>query len=229
MHALITEADVNYLQSCCPLLEIEMPTSQQQNLLLLYFRGMSLKDAAQEVGYKNARPANVYIESEAGTAMLKMLRDREFTDVRITRESLTGMFMECYHFAATAAEKIAATRELGKLHDLYPNESKRTSISITQNNIGDLNAKTVVGMTDAQLAALVGPEMSALLNPPSPRKRDDADETVIEDEIAEEIEEDMGPIVNVPLKGETDVVVASVFKREKEVIVNPPLGFYDNE
>lgn len=171
MGAIITDGDVDYIRSMCPELDINFPTSQQETLIVNYFRGRSIQQAAAAAGYKNVRAAREYIDSPSGQQFIRLLKDREFTDVRMDMETITSMFMEAYNLAATAMEKIAATRELGKLHGLYPDQRKGTEITINQNNVGDMNAKTVMRLTDAQLAEMGGAELMQLvelLNPQVP-------------------------------------------------------------
>lgn len=177
MDVVVTEGDLNYLRSQYPEADIHFPTSQQENLLLQVFRGMSVPAAARASGYKDPTAARTFLKSDTGQMLMSFLREREFSDVRITRETVTGMFMEAYHLAATAGEKVAATRELAKLHGLYPEQQKATEVHIHGNVTNNqLNQKQLQKMTDNELAKLVGPDMANLIR----------DEAAIDGEIVDD-------------------------------------------
>ena len=183
MGAVINKGDVMYLRSVYPELEVKEPTGQQEQLLLHFFRGAPASVAARNAGYTSFQGAKNYLKSESGQTILAYLKEREFEDVRIDRDTITGMFMEAYQMAATAGEKVAAARELGKLHGLYPDaKSAGNHIHITQNNIGDLTKKDLQRMSDAQLAEMAGPEIRALLTPASPSGGSFIEGTVAEEE-----------------------------------------------
>lgn len=170
MGAVINQGDVMYLRSIYPEFDMKEPTGQQEQLLLHFFRGAPVSVAAKSAGYTSVTNAKAYLKSESGAAILEYLKEREFGDVRIDRETITGMFMEAYQMAATAGEKVAATRELAKLHGLYPDaKSAATQINITQNNIGEATKKDLQRMSDSELAQLAGPQMRALFAPESTR------------------------------------------------------------
>lgn len=164
MAALIPQGDIDYLQQVFPDIEIKPPTGQQEQLILNYFRGMTIPKAAESAGYRDIGWARKYLQSPGAQAILGLLREREFEDVRITVDSITGMFMEAYHMSATATEKIAAARELGKLHGLYPDQKKGVEVNITQNNIGTANVKQLQRLSDEEIAAALGPEMLSLIH-----------------------------------------------------------------
>lgn len=164
MAAMFNEGDVAYLQSLYPELEIKLPTGQQEKLLTLYFRGQSVKESSKTAGYKSATAARNFLRSETGIVMLQFLKEREFNDIRVDRESLTSMFFEAYNLAATSTEMIAATRELGKLHGIYP-DAKTLGIQINADLSpgNEQSIKKLMQLTDAQLAELAGPGMRELL------------------------------------------------------------------
>jgi len=180
MGAFFTEGDINYLRSLYPEADIKEPTKQQEQLISHYFRGKSIAAAAKAAGYKSSMSAREFIESEGGVLLMRMLRDREFDDIRVDIETLTGMFFEAYNLAATSAEKIAATRELGKLHGIYP-DSKRPDIVINNPQF-IASQKNIQRLTDAQLAEMAGPEMLQLMYSSN---IDDANIVVIENEAVE--------------------------------------------
>lgn len=164
MGAIITDADVAYLQSVYPDLDIKIPTGQQEQLLLNYFRGMSVTAAAQETGYKSVQGARNFLQSDTGQQLMHMLRDRELNDARITIDSLTAMFLESYHLAATAGEKIAATRELGKLHGIYPDSRKAAAEAQVMEDMSKLTQKKMQQIPDHQLAELAGQHLKDISN-----------------------------------------------------------------
>jgi predicted ATP-grasp superfamily ATP-dependent carboligase len=75
------------------------------------------------------------------------------------------MFIEAYHLAASSTEKIAATRELGKLHGIYPDpKPAAVQINVSENALVETNIKQLKQLSDLELAALAGPEMLLLLH-----------------------------------------------------------------
>jgi hypothetical protein len=162
--AMINESDIAYIQSLYPELDIKLPTGQQEKLLVGYFRGQSIAQAAKAAGYKSADSARSFLRSETGIVLLQFLKEREFNDVRIDMDTITSMFMESYNLAATSAEKTAATRELAKLHGLYPDsKTGGIQINVSKNAMGETNIKSLMRMSDVELAALAGPGMEELL------------------------------------------------------------------
>lgn len=164
MGAVITEGDIAFLISEYPDMGVRQPTSQQETLLLNHLRGQSIPGAALAAGYKSSSRASEFLRSDQAQVILKHLREREFADVRITRESLTGMFLEAFHGAATAMEKVAATRELGKLHAIYPDAKKAAAEAENISNLAELSAKKLQSMTNDQLFHLAGRDIGSLDN-----------------------------------------------------------------
>jgi len=160
MGALIQDSEIAYLQSLYPMLKLKPLTSQQEQLILLYMRGQAIKAAAQGAGYKSVSSAQNFLRSENAVAIMEHLRKREFDDVRITLDSITSMFLEAYHRAGTATEMVMATRELAKLHGLYP-DSKKAAVEI---NIGNVESiKQLERLPDAKLLELAGPAFDGVL------------------------------------------------------------------
>tara|TARA_B110000093_G_C12911885_1_gene385130 strand:- start:170 stop:706 length:537 start_codon:yes stop_codon:yes gene_type:complete len=164
MGAVITDGDIAFLVSEYPDMGITVPTAQQETLLLNYLRGQAIAGAAASAGYKSVQRARDFVRSDRAQTILSYLREREFSDVRIDRDSLTSMFLEAYHGAATAMEKIAATRELGKLHAIYPDAKKAAAEAETLTNLAELSAKKLQSLSNDRLLELSGRSLDALDN-----------------------------------------------------------------
>ncbi|MGH1373610.1 MAG: hypothetical protein ACRBBW_16335 [Cellvibrionaceae bacterium] len=133
---------------------------------MYHFRGASLKEASRAAGYKTTLTLKRLLADPAVAVILEYVRDREFTDIRVTRDSVTSMFMEAYSKAATAGEMVAAARELGKLHGLYPDTKPNTSIEVKVDGQGtEVSVKKLERMSDNELLKLA-PALINELAPP---------------------------------------------------------------
>lgn len=159
MSAVITDGDIAYLRSQYPDLNLKQPSGQEEHLLLLHLRGQTVAAAAHAVGYSSVQRATKFVNSPTGQKLLQLLRDREFQDVRVTRDSLTSMFLSAYHSAATASEMVMAARELGKLHGLYPEAQKGNQINIMAGGDVNVSTKKLQSMSAEELAKLAEPEL----------------------------------------------------------------------
>ncbi len=171
MTALIHDAEFAFMRTEYPDLDMKRPTPQQEQALMYYFRGMTAPEAARAAGMAVTGGFVRYLQQDSTKAILEYLRNREFQEIRITRDSITAMFFEAYHKAATAMEMIAATRELGKLHGLYPENKPNLQVNVTAGagSTIEINAKKIERMSDAELLAYA-PELQQLLAPPVPIK-----------------------------------------------------------
>lgn len=163
---LLTDGDVDYIHNLYPDEGIRRPTGQQELLLAHYFRGASYPAAARAAGYQDPRVGREYLTSPSGQRFLEYLREREFHDIRVTRESVTEMFFSAYKQAATATEMVAAARELGKLHGLYPDQRKQIDVTVTKTTQPAL--KQLGQMDDSMLLELAGDDMRELLTQMEP-------------------------------------------------------------
>jgi|TARA_R110000868_G_scaffold36278_7_gene128860 hypothetical protein len=161
MGAIVNDGDVKYIRSCYPELEIKEPTGQQEKLILHYFRGMAIGPASEQAGYKNRDAAQRYLRTDSAVKIIELLKSREFDDVRIDKDMLTGMLLETYHMSATGGEKVSCVRELGKMHSIYPDQNTHTvDINLVQQ--GEVSQRQLASMTDAQLAAVLGTDLLTL-------------------------------------------------------------------
>lgn len=167
MGALIHEGDVEYLRSVYPLIDFKPLTPQQEKALLYYMRGQRPAEAARMAGYASSAAFNAILNLDSTKAIMEYLREREFTDIRVTRDTVTQMFFEAYHRAATAGEMVMATRELAKLHGLYPENKPSVVINAGQGSTVEINAKKAERMSDEELLKLA-PHLLDLLEAPKP-------------------------------------------------------------
>ena len=150
MNNLPLDADKLYLQTQQDMVGVAL-TPQQEKLVLLIFRGVSVKAAASHVGMDTAT-ATEMIESEVAQYFIEEMRKREAKNIEITRDRLTLMLLEAHANSATAMEEIAAIRELGKMHDMYEDNKKAT----TQINVKVTNVKQIEKASDEELMKIVG-------------------------------------------------------------------------
>lgn len=167
MGALIHEGDVEYLRSVYPLIDFKPLTPQQEKALLYYMRGQRPAEAARMAGYTSTASFNAILNLDSTKAIMEYLREREFTDIRVTRDTVTHMFFEAYHRAATAGEMVMATRELAKLHGLYPENKPSVVINAGHGSTVEINAKKAERMSDEELLKLA-PHLLDLLEAPKP-------------------------------------------------------------
>ena len=166
---LVTDADYRYLRSLYPLVRVRSLSSQEENCLLYHLRGMSEAEAARAAGYEDEQATARLLRREDARLILGYLRDKTLGDARIDVERLTGMLLEAHRKSATATEEIAAVRELGKLHGLYPEQKKSPSVQINQ-QINVTNTTQLKRLSDAELLRLAGDNaaLTELLAPPTP-------------------------------------------------------------
>ena len=165
---MLAPTDIDYLHSLYPDLGIKPLSAQEEQALMYHFRGASLKEASRAAGYRTTTVLKRLLEDPATQVIMDYIREREFTDIRVTRDSISSMFFEAYHQAATAGEKVAATRELAKLHGLYPDSKANTSIEVKVDGQGtEVSVKKLERMSDEQLLKLA-PALVGELTPPEP-------------------------------------------------------------
>ena len=154
MGALISDADIAELQSVYPLAKVRPYTGQQEQFLLYYLRGMSVAAASRQAGYKDTQAARLILQQPRTTVVLDYLRERLMEDTKVTREMLTAMLFDAHSKAESATEEVLCIRELGKMHEIYP-DAKRNLVEM--NTKGDVtNVKQIRRMTDEELLALAG-------------------------------------------------------------------------
>ena len=161
MGALIPEAEIAEIQSLYPYLNLKPLTGQQEQLVMLHLRGLSIPEAADQAGYRSIDKARAVLRRDDVRAIMDYLRERHFRDTRVTREMLTAMLFEAHSKSETATEEVLCIRELGKMHEIYP-DAKRNTVEI--NAKGEVtNVKQVRRMSDEELMKLAGGTIS--LNP----------------------------------------------------------------
>lgn len=168
MRDIVSAGDVTYIQQQYPEENIKKPTPYQQQVILMYLRGMNPPAIAKAMGNASLSHISQYIRSSSCQAITDFLRANEFVDIRATREYLTNLMFLSYHKSATATEEIMALREIGKLNGLY--ESDKMAKNVTINQIGNIqNVKQLEKMSEEQLIAMVHEPVTATIeNPPQP-------------------------------------------------------------
>lgn len=167
MSAIIDPNDVEYLRSVYPLIDFKPLTPQQEKAILYVLRGQRPAEAARMAGYASAATVLNLLNQESTKAVMAYLREREFTDIRVTRDTVTQMFFDAYHTAATSGEKVMATREIAKLHGLYPDSKPTVVINAGQGSTIELNSKKAERLSDEELLKFA-PHLVDLLEAPTP-------------------------------------------------------------
>jgi phage terminase small subunit len=162
MGAIVTDADISYLQSVYPYAGIMPLTTQQENFVLHYMKGQSVAAAERAAGYTSGTGKRL-LAQENIQHVITYLREKEFSDVRVTRETLTQMLFEAHSKAATATEEINAVKELGKMHDLYESDKHRGNTTNVLIDKRVTNVRQIERATEEDLLALAGDTIS--LNP----------------------------------------------------------------
>ena len=160
MGAVISDVDIAHLHSLYPYAGIDAGFSaQQEQFILQFMKGMTPAAAARAVGMSPARGQEM-LRQERVVRVIELLREREFADVRITRDMLNGLLIEAHSKAANATEEINAVKELGKMNGLY--ESDKQKGALVQVNVGSQvkNVKQLEKMDEAQLLELAEQDMT---------------------------------------------------------------------
>lgn len=127
-------------------------TAQQKVYVAALVGGLSRAESAKQAGatYKQAR---IWDEKPEVFAWLEHYREvqaeKVLPNVRFGKEDAHAMYMEAYHLAATAAEKIKATDSLVKLHRINDRPTEQT---LTPEDIR--HVKQLSDMSMEQLARL---------------------------------------------------------------------------
>jgi len=133
---------------------------------MMYMRGMTKAGAARAAGYTESHQWYKFFNSEGVATVIEYLRQKEFSDIRVTRDSITAMLMEAHSKAANTTEEVKAIVELAKLHNVYPAAPKsggggtQVNVNLNGGSVDGLegieikNEKQLERMSDAQLAHL---------------------------------------------------------------------------
>jgi hypothetical protein len=169
MRDLISTGDLEYIRGMYPERSIRMPSLRQQQIIMMYLRGMTPPAIAQALGEPDHSGIPVYIRSPACQAVIDFLRANEFTDVRASRDYLTSLLFESYHKAGTAMEEIAAIREIGKLNGLYESDKQARNQVTINNQTNVTNIRQLESLSENQLIEIVqatpieGPKLPAYI------------------------------------------------------------------
>lgn len=174
MTVSLTRRDLDYLRDQYPLLDIQdIPSQYEKALMYLMRGGYNAIEAARAAGFGQPTMFQRFVDSPEGEAIIQYIRQRDFKEIRVSREVLTDMFFEAYHLAGSAAEKIMATKELGKLHGIYPTSTGGgVQVNIVNNQQNgetgvEMSQKRLQRMSDTELLAMA-PHMAHLLEQPQP-------------------------------------------------------------
>ena len=152
-------------QLCFDVNRFELPrlTSQEEHYVIYRLRGLSPAQAATAAGYSHAVSGYALEKKDKIQRALSHFRERQASEIKVTRDMLTRMLFEAHSHSANATEEIAAIRELGKMHGIYE-QSDAPSVNVNINNIAKLER-----MSDKELLRLseleiedVSPDVHAL-------------------------------------------------------------------
>ncbi len=146
------------VEFACDALDLPDLDRQHVRFLLNRFRGLNTTSAARAAGFP-VKEASDFENTEQFQALLSYLHEHAAQGVGITREKLTIMFLDAYDFAATAGEKVSAARELGTLHDLYPQKNNAAQLNIQINNKIEKTEKQIQAMSNEDLIKFAGGDL----------------------------------------------------------------------
>lgn len=159
MSDLLTQADIARIREAYPDLNVEPLTSQQERAALGVCRGLSVAQSARSVGMTPLEIADLK-ENESFLTTVDYLKNVKYgieqTEIVITRDTISLMFLEAHRKAATATEEISATRELAKLHDLYLDAQRKSGVTVNINPADITSEKQLESMDDGDLIELTG-------------------------------------------------------------------------
>jgi phage terminase small subunit len=90
-------------------------TFQQEQFVLLVFRGLSITAAARSVGMSFTKAKELW-EREETQKIAAHLREQVYYDTRVTLEALNSMAFEAHRKSMTATEELKAVDTLAKLN-----------------------------------------------------------------------------------------------------------------
>lgn len=161
---------VEELESLYALYEIK-PYTKQQSLALMHFVNHgNVNQAAKSVGMDPAKFQKLLNEKRTAV-VLEYFTKRNNWKYEISKEAITSMFLESYYLAADSGQRVAATRELARLYDLYDEKKNDrkfkgagTSISIHNgpNNTLNVTSKQIEKMSTEQLLQLAEKHVEAI-------------------------------------------------------------------
>lgn len=97
----------------------------------------------------NFRPTGSIIEA------IQYIQAKQVQLSTVSREAVTEMFMKAYHCAESAGEMVAAAKEIGQLHDLYPaKKTKNMNLNANIKGKGKFSR-----MSDEQLTEHLGVDL----------------------------------------------------------------------
>lgn len=160
MGVLVTQRDIDYLQSLYPTAGIAPLTSQEEVFLMHYLRGQSTKAAEEAAGMAAGRGKKL-LGRENVQKVLEFVTEQHLTDVRVTRDTLTQMLFESHAKSANATEEVMCIRELGKMHGLYESDKQRaTKINQFNGDVQVNNVKQIERASEDELLRLAGNDIA---------------------------------------------------------------------
>ncbi len=111
------EAEHANLAGIYGFLEIDPLTIQEEQFVLLLFRGMTVPAASRGAGMTPPTGHKI-LERESVQQLLAYMREQIFTDTRISLETLNSMAFEAHRKSVSSTEELNAVQVLGKLNML---------------------------------------------------------------------------------------------------------------
>lgn len=159
MGVLVSDADLAYLQSVYPLAGIEALTTQEEQFLMYHLKGQSIRAAEEAVGMSRGKGRKT-LDKPGVETIIEYVREKEFKDIRITRETLTSMLLEAHAKGANATEEIMAIRELGRMYDLYEDAKHKGNTTNVLIDKRVQNIKQIERASDEELMKIAGETIS---------------------------------------------------------------------
>lgn len=154
-HASPTDKTIDY---ACDALDLPNLDRQHVRFVLNRYRGLSTASSARAAGLL-VKAAQDFESTEQFQALLNYLHEHSAKAVGITVEKLTTMFLDAYDRAATAGEMVSATRELGVLHDLYPQKNNSSQVNVLINQTIEKTDKQLKQLPNEELLKIAGGDL----------------------------------------------------------------------
>lgn len=117
MNLALRDTDFANLQGIYAFLDVPPLTMQEEQFLLLYFRGMSITAAAKGAGMTWDRGKKL-LAQERTVAVLDYMRAQIFEDLTLSVAELNQMLLEAHRKAQTSTEEVNAIQAIARLNML---------------------------------------------------------------------------------------------------------------
>lgn len=115
---MLKDTEFANLRGAYTYLDIEPLTVQQEHLLMLTMRGMSIKSAANGAGMSASTGYKFINEDPRVPVVREFFRAQMFRDTQISVELLNNMTLEAHRKSASSTEELKAIETLARLNQL---------------------------------------------------------------------------------------------------------------